>query len=48
METQASHFTFTGTTIEIVLKTGEVIATVSARYLDSYPYFAALFNEEIF
>jgi hypothetical protein len=48
METQASHFKFTGTTIEIVLKTGDVIATVSARYFDSYPYFAALLNEQTF
>jgi hypothetical protein len=47
-DTHASHMTFTGTHIEIVLYNGEVIATIDARFIDAYPYFARLLNEEMF
>jgi hypothetical protein len=50
LKSDASHMTFTGTHIEIVLHTGAVIATIELRFIRNYPYFRALFmvNDEIF
>jgi hypothetical protein len=48
LKSDASHMTFTGTHIEIVLHTGAVIATIELRFIRNYPYFRALFNEEMF